>query len=152
MITSASIGDYLAALAILLLILAAAAATLLFVRYRGKSSFRPHAVRSGPPYTRATTRLVLTREPRASTSNPALEFASHEYLASHVSQPGVAGELWVREYVNRLRSALPGIHLEGVRRSLVWRGLHIEREQVGHRDRSIVAGRDGAVDERGGLR
>jgi hypothetical protein len=107
MITFSYGSGILAALAVLLLGLTGAVGALLLRRYRRKNSPRRPTVASEPRSARATNSLVWAEDRRASTSGPALEFASEKY-PSRLPQPSVAGEQWVREYVRRLRDVLPG--------------------------------------------
>jgi hypothetical protein len=101
-------------LEILVISVGGAGAALLFVgiRHLGRTLFRSRASNWETPPAWMTNAVPATDCPRAPTSERAIELNFDERPRSHRPERGVAGELWVKEYVNRLRSILPGIRLE----------------------------------------
>jgi hypothetical protein len=107
-------------LEILVITVGGAGAALLFVsvRHLVEKLLRVGTRKPEPPPARMTDPLAWGGRPRAQPNDPVIEFTSDVRRASPrapwspVSRPGVEGELWVQEYVGRLRKLLPGISIE----------------------------------------
>jgi hypothetical protein len=105
------------ALAILVISVGGAAAALLYVgiRHVGRILFGFRASSRKTLSARMTNRVPATDHRHApTTSEPAVEFAFDECPSAQRPAPSVAGELWVKEYVGRLRSILPGSRIESL--------------------------------------